>query len=78
MSTLQSEPLSLLQNELISLRVSASNHLGQGAWSQEVTDSRVRTVPAQMVPVTSGSLSNDKQIEVLWQAFATEQETGYS
>lgn len=66
-------------NQLIAIRVSASNMMGLGQWS--MTNSQgaaTRAVPAKMIPIVKGSLSSAISLELTWQAMTTLEETGNS
>lgn len=69
----------LTLSTLVEPRVLAYNRNGWSAESDPTaTGVTIQTEPAQMAPVTNGSLTGPTQIQVLWNGLTTDVETGAS
>jgi len=66
-------------NSTVYVRVSASNMMGQGAWSQSnVVGAMIRQHPIKMFQVIQGSMSTSTTVQITWSALSTYVETGNS
>lgn len=69
MATLSSPDHSLPFDDLVYVRILATNTRGDGPLSDVNTDgARIRQAPAQMDPPTEGDGTTDSQVEVVWNA----------
>ena len=79
MLSLSSGDFDLAANTLIEVRVSSINSQGQSLPSEINTEgARVRAIPGKAYSPTEGDLTSHNQIEVVWQAMVTAEETGNS
>lgn len=79
MTTLAASPYSLTYGTDIKAKVSATNAVGtSGTSGQSTSFTQLETVPVTMGAVSSGSSTDDTQIEVSWSALSTDADTGGS
>jgi hypothetical protein len=72
---LTSETFGLLQNDLISVRIAATNTIGTSPYLTEIGVA-VQTVPEAPSAVAQGSQTTEEQIEVKWSLVTDEYESG--
>ena len=66
-------------DDIVYVRVSAANYMGQGAWSQANSGgARIRVIPGKISPVVKDEASTATSLVLNWSSLVTDTETGNS